>query len=146
MSYPTVLQRRFTSDEAALYVDDDATGERRCRKDIFQAAVEGDVEAIKANLALGVDVNVMGQPSAIWGPRFEKSGHFAGTALHYATSYGREEAVAFLLEKGARVDVRSASGHTAKDYARRRGYLNILAMLDHSILRQAANAGAASKA
>ena len=136
MAYPSALQRRSTAHEN-LYATD-ADGEERCSKDIFKAAIEGDIECITANLDLGVDVNAMGQPGQIWGPRFAKSGHFAAAPLHYAVSYGRDEAVALLLSRGARTDQRSASGHTAKDYARRRNYMTILHQLDQAILRAAA--------
>uniref|UniRef100_A0A7S1MER3 Ankyrin repeat protein n=2 Tax=Neobodo designis TaxID=312471 RepID=A0A7S1MER3_NEODS len=135
MAYPSQLQRRHTAPDQ-LYAETE-DGAKVATKDIFHAAIEGDVEAIRANLDLGVDVNAMGQPSAIWGPRFEKSGHFAASPLHYAVSYGREEAVALLLSRGARTDQRSASGHTPKDYARRRNYMGILHQLEQAILRGA---------
>jgi ankyrin repeat protein len=135
MSFPAGLQRRHTAEDKLFVEQEDGT--KACSKDIFQAAIEGDLEAIRANLDLGVNVNAMGQPSAIWGPRFEKSGHFAATPLHYAVSYGRDEAVGLLLAKGARTDQRSASGHTPKDYARRRNYMGILHQLEQAILRGA---------
>ncbi len=128
MSYSSAAQRRST--DPAQTVVQNADGAAECVKDIFQAAIEGDVECIAANLALGVDVNRPGQPGKVWGPRFEKSGLFAAPPLHYAVSYGREEAVKLLLSKGARVDQRSASGLTAKEYARRRNYTHIAALLD----------------
>jgi hypothetical protein len=142
MAYPSVLQRRSTA-EGDLYVTDEATGRKRVAKDIFQAAIEGDVELLRAHVDHGADINAMGQPDEIWGPRFEKSGLFAAAPLHYAVSYGREEAVMFLLAKGARTDQRSASGHTPKDYARRRNYMGILHQLDQAILRTAAAGGGA---
>lgn len=136
MTYPSHLQR-YSTQKAALFRTDEH-GAAQCVKDIFQAAIEGDVECLEANLDAGVDINSLGQPATVWGPRFEKSGLFAATALQYACSYGREEAVTFLLQRGARVDQRSASGHTAKDYARRRNYMGILHQLDQHVLRAAA--------
>jgi ankyrin repeat protein len=127
MSYDPKLQRRSTPKDQAVRADE--SGAQVCVKDIFQAAIEGDVECIQANIDLGVPVNKMGKPDHIWGPRFEKSGLFIAAPLHYACSYGREEAVKLLLENGARVDQRSASGLTPKDYARRRNYTQLLALM-----------------
>lgn len=138
MSYPSHLQRYVTDKSRALRANPN-NGSTECVKDIFQAAIEGDLECIEANLDLGVDINSLGQPTTVWGPRFEKSGLFAATPLQYACSYGREEAVTLLLQRGARVDQRSASGHTAKDYARRRNYMGILHQLDQYVLRAAAS-------
>jgi ankyrin repeat protein len=136
MSYPSILQRRSTAADKTLVIADD--GGKRCVKDIFLASIEGDVECIEANLACGVDVNKPGQPAKIWGPRFEKSGLFSATPLHYAVSYGREEAVRALLKLGARTDLRSASGMTAKQYAQRRQYNNIVHLIDSHVLGMAA--------
>lgn len=136
MSYVSSLQRRFTNDATAIINDEDG---ERCVKDMYQAAIEGDVECLAANIKLGADVNAMGQPRETWGPRFEKSGLFAASPLHYACSYGREEAVKLLLQHGARTDQRSASGHTPKEYARLRNYVDIIHMLDQHILGAAAS-------
>lgn len=130
MSYASHLQRYATAEDK-LYTDG-PDGAKRCVKDIYQAAIEGDVECIEANIALGVDINKVGQPQKIWGPRFEKSGLFSAAPLHYACAYGRELAVKCLLKHGARPEMRSASGLTSKDYARRRNYVSILVMLDEA--------------
>lgn len=131
MSYAPTLQR-YVTDPHKCFEGDAA----QCVKDIFQAAIEGDVECLEANLRIGVDINKLGQPGKIWGPRFEKSGLFYATPLHYAVSYGRDLAVKFLLEHGARPEVRSASGMTCKEYARRRNYVSILVMLDRALQQQ----------
>lgn len=128
MSYASHLQCRTTKADEAILKNADGTS--RCVKDVFRAAIEGDVACLEANIKLGADVNKLGQPLVIWGPRFEKSGLFGAAPLHYACAYGRESAVKFLLSKGARPDLRSASGLTCRDYARRRNYVTILAMLD----------------
>ena len=130
MTYASHLQR-YTTPEHKLYTTDES-GNKRCVKDIYLAAIEGDVECIEANIALGVEVNKVGQPAKIWGPRFEKSGLFSATPLHYACAYGRELAVKCLLKHGARPDMRSASGLNSKDYARRRNYVSILVMLEEA--------------
>lgn len=126
--YDPVLQCHVTPADKAKVRDDN--GVARCVKDIFQAAIEGDLECIRANLDLGVDINRMGQPGQCWGPRFDKSGLFYATPLHYACSYNREHAVRLLLQRGARTDIRSASGLTCKEYARRRKYISVVQLLD----------------
>ena len=128
MSYAPILQRHATAPDRTLTRH--ADGSTSCVKDIFRAAVEGDVECIEANLSIGVDINALGQPADVWGPRYEKSGLFYATPLHYACSYGREAAVRTLLQHGARTDIRSASGLSCKEYARRRNYVSILMLLD----------------
>ena len=131
MTYASHLQRRYTQPQETILVAEDGT--RYCKKDIFRAAIEGDVECLEANLSLGVDVNKVGQPNTVWGPRFEKCGLFSAAPLHYACAYGREDAAKFLLAKGARADLLSASGMTSRDYAKRRNYISILAMLDSAM-------------
>lgn len=142
MSYGAVLQRRWTDPSKTIQThatvaattegeESTAVPAASCVKDIWRAAIEGDVECLQANVSLGVDVNALGQPGpGIWGPRFGKCGLFKASPLHFAASFGREEAVRFLLANGARVEQRSASGLTAKEYARRRQYEKIVAMLD----------------
>jgi hypothetical protein len=103
-------------------------GSTSCVKDIFRAAVEGDVECLEANLSIGVDINSLGQPTDVLGPRYEMSGLFYATPLHYACSYGREAAVRTLLQHGARTDIRSTSGLSCKEYIS--NYVSILMLLD----------------
>lgn len=129
MTYHSFLQCHNTKPELAKLRNPD-TGTTYCPKDIFKAAIEGDVECLRANLDLGADINQQGQPGAIWGPRFNKAGLYYATPLHYACAYNRELAVRFLLHRGARTDIRSASGLTCKEYARRRNYVHLLVLLD----------------
>jgi len=133
MMYSSILQRHSTAPEQAITRRED--GSSVCIKDIFQAAIEGDVECIEANLKLGVDINSRGAPAKPWGPRFDKASLYYATPLHYACAYGRESAVYFLLNRGARTMIRSASGMTCKEYARRRNYISILVMLDEASKR-----------
>ena len=46
-----------------------------------------------------------------------------------AAAFGREDAVRFLLDHGADAQVKSSTGLRAIDYAEKRGYVNIVAML-----------------
>jgi hypothetical protein len=137
MSFPEFMQRRSTAPAAAVVGAGDA---RRCTKDIWQAAIEGDVECIDANLQLGASLSQLGQPvlSAatdattvqIWGPLFDKCALFRATPLQFACAYNRIEAARFLLERGASWEQLSSTGVSAKDYARRRGYTEILRLID----------------
>eukprot|EP00756_Hemistasia_phaeocysticola_P045774 Hpha_TRINITY_DN1952_c0_g1::TRINITY_DN1952_c0_g1_i1::g.31013::m.31013 len=130
MSYHSHLQRLSTQPDQLLVEvqaregEEGEEGETRtvCKKDIFLAAIEGDIECIERNLDLGVDINSMGQPAKIWGTRFEKSTGFRAAPLHYAAAYGRELAVKLLLERGARPGVKSHSGLKPQEYARLRHY------------------------
>lgn len=128
----------------------------RCVKDIWQAAIEGDVECLEANLSLGANLAQLGQPIAsgvsegnnnsksnstqsaggasvqIWGPLFDRCALFRATPLQYACAYNRIEAVQFLLSKGASWEQLSSTGVSAKDYARRRGYVEVLALIEEA--------------
>eukprot|EP01062_Namystynia_karyoxenos_P063483 TRINITY_DN56288_c0_g1_i1.p1 TRINITY_DN56288_c0_g1~~TRINITY_DN56288_c0_g1_i1.p1 ORF type:complete len:157 (+),score=50.44 TRINITY_DN56288_c0_g1_i1:73-543(+) len=131
MSYHSHLQRLSTPPDQLMVAVPEAEdaeapegAEPRmvCRKDIFLAAIEGDIECIEKNLELGVDINSMGQPAKIWGTRFEKSTGFRAAPLHYAAAYGRELAVKLLLDRGARPSIKSHSGLKPQEYARLRQY------------------------
>ena len=127
--YHSHLQRRATHPDFTMQVGEES-GKEECIKDIYQAAIEGDVECLAANLALEVNIDSRGQPKFIYGPRFKKCEVFGATPLQYACGYNREEAVQFLLENGASTSIRSATGLTARDYAQGRGYIKILELLD----------------
>jgi hypothetical protein len=146
MSYPTVDQCRTTKREDAIVITQPvqaagdgsmATPVQVCVKDIWHAAIEGDVECLEANIRLGGAAAVfgLGQPcveskGTLWGPMFDRCAQFTAAPLHYACAFNREAAVRCLLSHGARSDQMSSTGTTARDYARQRGYENILAILD----------------
>lgn len=56
---------------------------------------------------------------------------FGWTALMMAACEGAEEAVVWLLEQGAAVDVRDKSGQTALELARKKGHRNIVELLEN---------------
>eukprot|EP00759_Apiculatamorpha_spiralis_P045147 PhF_6_TR41997/c0_g1_i1/m.63511 len=129
--YAKHLQRLSTDPSQTLIYDDSTNSSTgRCVKDVYRSAIEGDVECLKTNLELGVNINALGQPIKKWGPQFDKSVGYAATALHYAASYGRLEAVEFLLQNGADPRVKSTSGHTPKDYAKVRYYTDVLRLIE----------------
>ena len=67
--------------------------------DIWTAAVSGDIEAVKQQLAKGVDVNAKNKDGA--------------SALHAAAIVGQYEVAELLIQKGANVNFRSNDGGTA---------------------------------
>jgi hypothetical protein len=116
----------------------------KCVKDIWQAAIEGDVECLEANVKLGACLSQLGQPimssadshnnnngvGQIWGPLFDRCALFKATPLQYACAYNRIEAAAYLLDQGASWEQLSSTGVSAKDYARRRNYVEILKLIE----------------
>lgn len=57
---------------------------------------------------------------------------YGKTPLHAAAGYGNETIVRMLLEAGADVSVHSAAGDTAAERARRRGHLDVAALLEET--------------
>jgi ankyrin repeat protein len=80
------------------------------------AALLGHVECLRLLLEHGADVNTQG-------------GDFERNALLGAATTDREEAVRLLLARGANVHAQDAQGHTALDWALRRGDTPIVQLL-----------------
>jgi len=93
---------------------------------IHDAAIDGDIEAVKQHLAAGADVNA---------ERYE------WTPLHYAAYYGYKEIVELLIAKGADADVKSVDEWTPLHYAAEGGYKKIIELL----IAKGANVNAKSK-
>ena len=70
--------------------------------DIWKAAVQGDIEAVKRHLATGTDVDV-------------KGGWMVITPLHMAALNGHKEIVELLIAKGADVNAKAEDGETPLD-------------------------------
>ena len=79
------------------------------------AAINGNIEAVKRRLAAGANVN---GPTP-WG----------WTALHFASSRGHKEIVELLIANGADVNVQSDTGRTPLDGAIGYGYPEIADLL-----------------
>ena len=84
----------------------------------LQAAKEGDLSTLKMLVDKGVDIQVQGI-------RF----HAAATALHLASSEGKEKTVQFLLSKGADVHAEDGWCETALHRAARSGNKRIIDLL-----------------
>ena len=64
---------------------------------LIEAAIEGNIEAVKQHLAAGADVNA-------------KANQFGSTSLHFAAGGGHKEIVELLIDKGADVNAKEAVG------------------------------------
>ena len=76
---------------------------------IHEAALKGNIEAVKQHLAAGTDVDV-------------KGGWMVGTPLHPAAGSGHKEVVELLIAKGADVNAKSDAGWTPLDWAEETGF------------------------
>ena len=69
---------------------------------IWDAAEEGNVEAVKQHLAAGTDVNAGDED--------------ASTPLHYAVAFSHKETAELLIAKGADVNTKNELGETPLDW------------------------------
>ena len=75
---------------------------------IWDAVLDGDIEAVKQHIAAGTDVNAMN----------EDGGFVLGmTPLHIAASENHKEIVELLIAEGADVNVKGENGETPLDVA-----------------------------
>ena len=75
---------------------------------IWEAARNGNIEAVRLHLTAGTDANTRGEGG--WVP------------LHGASGSGHREIVELLMANGAKVNGPAMSGKTALDYASRAGH------------------------
>ena len=83
--------------------------------DLYNAAREGDLEAVRRLLDRGADVN--------------EADDDGGTPLFIASMYGYKEVCKLLLERGANVDQAKDTGETPLYRASREGYADICKLL-----------------
>ena len=86
-------------------------------RNIWQAAADGKIDAVKYHLAAGVDVNV------------KMKNILATTPLHESVRNSRKEIVELLIAEGVNVNARDGSGETALYQAAHRGYLKLCKLL-----------------
>ena len=68
-------------------------------KDIWEAAEQGDIEAVKEYLAIGTNVNA-------------KDEAYGGMPLHWAAYSGRNEVAEFLINEGVDVNAKNQADAT----------------------------------
>jgi len=71
---------------------------------IYEAAEEGNIEAVKQHLAAGADVN-------------SKDVEYGAIPLHHAAQAGHKEIVELLIAAGADVNAKNKDGKTPLDWA-----------------------------
>ena len=84
--------------------------------DIWEAAEDGNIKAIKQHLAAGADVDA-------------KGGWFGGTPLHYAAHAGHKEIAELLIANGADINAKDMNGMTPLHRATYLGYKEIAELL-----------------
>jgi len=80
-----------------------ACGKKESYVTIWDAAAQGDIEAIKQHLDAGADINGTFVASGVPGS--------GGTPLHLAALTGQERVIEFLLEEGADINARADDEH-----------------------------------
>ena len=108
---------KWTDDLTAEALADNKTTEIS----IWEAASKGNLEAVKKNLAMGIDI---GAKDEIWD----------GTPLHHAAYSGKNEVALFLINKGANINaIGGPKGfpamETPLDVATRQAQINIIDLL-----------------
>jgi uncharacterized protein len=78
------------------------------------AVIKGDLETLKSFVAYGEDVNEVSN---------------GATPLIWAVRYNKVEVVKFLLEKGAKQELKDDKGYTALQHAKKANATEILALL-----------------
>lgn len=92
-----------------------------------KACMESRLADVKASLDRGVSIE-------------EKSGEYSISALLWASMYGKDECVRFLLSRGAAVNSTNKYGRTALVYASIHGHAKVVsALLAHGALIYTAN-------
>jgi len=107
----------FTTLQATNDVVTTSTYETTIKKAVDPfciSIVKGDLETVKKLIELGQDVN-------------KKSNGL--TPAMYAAKYNRLDVLKLLVEKGAKLDVKSAKGMTAQKYAKSSNAIDTLAYI-----------------
>ena len=89
-------------------------GPSEAERALFDAAINGDIEAVKQHLAAGTDVDAK---------------NYGGTALFSAAGLGHKEVVELLIAEGAGVNVNGRYGETSLNFAALNGHKEIAELL-----------------
>jgi len=84
--------------------------------DIWKAADEGNIEAVKQNLATGADVN-------------DRTDFYSETPLHFAAENGQKEVAQILIDKSADVNAKAKWDRTPLHGAAKTGRSEIVKLL-----------------
>ena len=84
--------------------------------DIWKSADEGNIEAVKQNLATGADVN-------------DRTGFYSETPLHFAAENGQKEVAQILIDKSADVNAKAKWDRTPLHGAAKTGRSEIVKLL-----------------
>ena len=84
--------------------------------DIWEAAKEGNIEAVKQQLAAGTDVDA-------------KDDKFGLTLLHMAAANNQNEIAKLLIKEGANVNIKDEDAQTPIHYASVNGHVDIVELL-----------------
>jgi ankyrin repeat protein len=90
-------------------------GPSEAERALFDAVINGDIEAVKQHLTAGTDVN--------------QKDKFRLTPLHYTGAYGHKEIAELLISKGADVNAKGKNGWTPLHYAARNGHKEVVELL-----------------
>lgn len=116
------------AETLALLLASSPLEEVNCSSALLLSAQVGDVEKIRLVLAAGADINVIPDN---WRLSENTTGRTDwGTALHVAAAHNRIECIAYLLEKGARKDIKSPAGLTPKEVAEEFGHKDAVKLLE----------------
>lgn len=102
--------------------------EINCSSALLLSAQVGDVEKIRLVLDTGADINTIPDN---WRLSENTTGRTDwGTALHVAAAHNRIPCIEYLLEKGARKDIKSPAGLTPKEVAEKFGHKEAVKLLE----------------
>lgn len=95
---------------------------------LFMAAETGNIPAVEVLLDRGMDVDEV-MKMELFGDERDN----LGTALHAATEHEQAEMILYLLNKGARRDLKNGEGNTPRDVAQKGGKSEIVKIFDEAM-------------
>lgn len=115
--------RRYNDERMPEFADIELTGVNQTGRfgntPLDIAATRGNIEEVRALLEGGADPNARCEHGV--------------TALHDAVGLGHLEIAKLLLSNGAKPDARAEFGGTPREWAERKGFTDIVALLDGTV-------------